>query len=113
MSREIKFRAWNKRKKEMFQIDLYGECLLSQDKDEVVMQYTGLLDKNGIEIYEGDIVSILDFEEEKKITSVRWEKEWASFELYKDYNHYGWFSDDVEISKCEVIGNIYENKEIS
>lgn len=63
--REIKFRAWNKIDKEMgipFTLDdLYqaGLCQLKKKHEEenyILMQFTGLHDKNGKEIYEGDIV---------------------------------------------------------
>ena len=60
MSREIKFRCWDK--EEMVYFDLLGRIrsdvpIIDVPKDSVLMQYTGLKDKNGIEIYEGDIVT--------------------------------------------------------
>ena len=59
MSRELKFRYWDPRKKEMTYpgglcINWTGEC----KADIEIMQFTGLLDKNGKEIYENDIIRI-------------------------------------------------------
>lgn len=151
--REIKFRAWEKHEKrimphegikkfsEEVRKNLFGgiekkfELLVLINSDDVeLMQYTGLKDSNGVEIYEGDIIMgngnkeelyevkfgnfcIRDIETEDVIDSAD-----------------GWYTKVIEtdsISKCEpfcydmplnksyvvalgyvVVGNVYENKEL-
>lgn len=79
-----------------------------------VGEFTGLLDKNGKEIYEGDIVGIKILESEtikpQEFTAiVGWDKYKAAFEL-RDLGGHDWSF--VLIQKYEVIGNIYENPEL-
>lgn len=125
--REIKFRAWNVRNQVMvddFVISPTGEKLthsgnllyegVYETKLEL-MQCTGLKDKNGTEIYEGDIVG--DFSEKRlpKHLVVVWGTD--GFELSDEVKGGSWyvkpeFVDDDWGSHCEVIGNIYENKEL-
>jgi len=112
--REIKFRAWNKKdsnlKDRMIQqatITNNG-LVVMPDGDEwdiPLMQYTGLKDKNGKEIYEGDIVMGMHGDT-AVIGQVRYTEE-------SIYPTYGW---DIMIQypqkSIEVIGNIYENPEL-
>lgn len=115
MNREIKFRAWSKADGGvMLQVgDEYGtthplDCCnyVLQGQDIELMQYTGLKDKNGVEIYEGDI---LDFDAEE------WGSEFTPEVVAFDktigtYDLCGSLSDLCNYR--QVIGNIYENPEL-
>ena len=106
--REIKFRAWDIEKKQMLHI----HTLFLKNKDEIcppgiLMQYTGLKDKNGKEIYEGDILQIRFFEyDPDEVVFI-----YACFELYGKDGHYVCDLKQV-YSVSEVVGNIYENPEL-
>lgn len=71
--------------------------------DVILMQYTGLKDKNGVEIYEGDIANSKIF----GVSQIRYYKN--SFTLWSFYGDFArcYLTDDIK-----VIGNIYENKEL-
>jgi uncharacterized phage protein (TIGR01671 family) len=106
--REIKFRWWDKTKNAMcYGVEQYiVGCLIDY---EPLMQYTGLKDKNGREIYEGDIVSYQTGYSEPYITEVSW----------TDIDNEGWnmggfivYPPWVDHGEVEVVGNIYENPEL-
>ena len=125
MNREIKFRAWHKDLKKMFKI---GQITLEKgiwnfepnDRDFigmsipfqpsfVLMQYTGLHDKNGKEIYEGDILKVY-YKGMSEVGYVEYDNDYCEYKIIintdKDYFSL-WKSIDLE-----KIGNIYDNPEL-
>lgn len=117
-----KFRAWHKKEKKMYDVigmqwsggrlswvDLALKGFVKYDNLEIeaviLKQSTGLKDKNGKEIFEGDIV-----EYHHKPTMVeRWGAGFSFFDEQKF--RIGGIWEDMA-SKCKIIGNIHENKEL-
>jgi uncharacterized phage protein (TIGR01671 family) len=117
--RELKFRVWDVKlneyvpKRELdrnFGLDFNGElrCLIaSREKDPFILQqYTGLTDKNGKEIYEGDIIN-LKFGELNANLVVKWDKY-----MGLKYHNGGWTSLVHVDTHGEVIGNIFEHENL-
>lgn len=116
--REIKFRAWFPKKMEMKMIDLDEQLhdvteWSVAERDGYIMQYTGLLDKNGKEIYEGDCFSV-----NNPTTKTRYGVCWVvynhSFGRYEleDNIQDGEFDFNYFARNGKIIGNIYENPEL-
>lgn len=115
--REIKFRAWDKDNAVMVSAGKYDDEYISFEGRAVdidmfssgihtlnydLMQYTGLKDKNGFEIYEGDIIALDGLIKGNR--KVYWHDNFACWAVTKFGDTLHLFHDD-----CEVIGNIYEN----
>lgn len=124
MSREIKFRLWDKRINNWFQYEAgfalsWDATEIFDDNDHrhnmtddfVLMQFTGLLDKNGKEIYEGDILRI---DGRQSPTQVFWVDSHGLWEHRSDgANNEPLYKVCHRLAmKAVIIGNVYANPEL-
>ena len=113
--REIKFRAYDKELNKMIGWDFIKKVrnlqkLLSLNH-VVVMQYTGLKDKNGVKICDGDIVRAEYFGEESREyihQQIYYKKEYCMFVIGSCEEDEENLTDEIS-SNIEIVGNIYEN----
>ena len=137
--REIKFRCWDTENKQMLKVqeldfedtfyggrlsirvDMYNDYFDMEDM--ILMQYTGLKDKNGKEIYEGDIAKITEKKNILKhkvipmkpiIAEISWSEEYLAYILITTSvkDAFENLADYLEEYDIEVIGNIYDNPEL-
>jgi len=123
--REIKFRAWNNSK--AVEKMLHWEFIKQIRMDEIferpnlnVMQYTGLKDKNGKEIYEGDLFGKFGGDKERPGEyeihgQIKFDTDFAMFVI--ELTNGGWMElfdyMNNRQNQREIIGNIYENPDLS
>lgn len=122
--REIKFRAWDSRSKAMFNVDVlaispcawscpdYGTrgVSLAYQPNIEVMQFTGLRDRHGKEIYEGDILRYWNPSVGSIIRPIVFK--WGGFGIEGLAKGTHIYFGNLPEEEIEVIGNIYENPEL-
>jgi uncharacterized phage protein (TIGR01671 family) len=120
-NREIKFRAWDTEEKKMwddFPFISYLQKITETAKFSgmILLQFTGLKDKSGKDIYEGDIMTEMKNSLPCKVIGgknlsvwVVWNDKFGCWEL-DDNNKNGEYS--ITYKNWEIIGNIYENQEL-
>lgn len=114
--REIKFRHWCPESKVLTSFELIrllpsdrmlSEALGLDEFGGFLLQYTGLKDKNGKEIYEGDIVAEIFY---KKVVG-KYEVKYDGFQI-APFTLGSEFESTCLPNDCEVIGNVFENPEL-
>lgn len=111
--REIKFKAWDSKLKRFSEMPLYNPIIRLNNNDiperDILLQYTGIKDKNGIEIYEGDILKVYDdfFREglDDLHGIVKFNNGRFYLNTFKSYPNECWVY-------FEVVGNVYENEDL-
>ena len=124
MSRKLKFRVWNEDENKFMPsgligisdgkfIDLKNGSVHFDNDDKIIEQFTGLVDKNGKEIFEGDVLKLAGF---GGVFRVRYVKAHAMFIAEQIENDYSDaravpFS-DLARDEMVIIGNIHENGDL-
>lgn len=120
--REIKYQAWDRKRKVMFQVvlfdlddysvysNIFGNGIDAEECD--IREFTGLIDINNVEIYTGDIVKFKMDDDSfaampaEGVTSVYFDVRYSAYMTKKSHLGLAWYE------TLEVVGNIYQNPEL-
>ena len=125
MGRVLKFRAWEVDAEKMHHWDFFEWNMIDNNETTYeVMQFTGLTDRHGKEIYEGDVVKHFPLveDDDQRINPAAWVVDAVVFakgtfrlqrsRQWKDGTH-DWYSiENLYTNDLEVLGNIYESPEL-
>jgi len=136
MNREIKFKVWDVINKRIFpfeeavstgvdistpdgrnyQMPLFSVAFVDNKHKLIALQYTNLNDKNGKELYDGDIVKVRESNEQSSISYENKLIVWDNVELRWGLSHkdFSIFSEPLNYFKgsLELVGNVFENKDL-
>lgn len=119
-NRNVKYRAWDKKRNAMCELTtnifsgaktlMFNDAIEGLQEDYVFMEYTGLKDKAGKEIYEGDVIASIAYNgglfdrREVKYVEHNADRDFGTGGIFMGFNIPG--------KNIEIMGNIYENPEL-
>lgn len=120
MTKEIKYRAWDEINKKMLNwyefldTNVKNTFISPESTGLILMEYIGICDKNGKEIYKNDIIKLKKLDKNPIIALIDWSREYLSYVLITEdvahvFENLGDYLDEYDL---EIIGNIYENSNL-